>query len=288
MRLLPCRTLVLFALAFPLLAQAQAISGTLEARFEAFDTHGVPTVSMTLALSCGLSCEPAAPDLHYTVAGLIDAHFAAEPATQVGYVSTAFAAAVDPSGAATGENTSFPAGSNIFLLAHSVSCRCGNRLGEGGYVELRSQNVSVPPGLTVPSSAQAGKALFVSVAAAPRGNETVEVHLTGAGVEVTKTFAAADYAHSGTSLVRVTPTQVGKLSVTARVGGGTAATKSFEVAGPPGAPGTGGGGGGGLGPKKEEHGSGCSAARGSFPFAGALLVSLLRRRVGARALSKRL
>ena len=275
---------VIVALAVPAIANAQAIGGTYEASFAGFSPYGVPSVSLTLTLTCGLSCDAAAPDLHFGIAGQNDGYFAAAPMRETGWVGSGFGAATDKTGSATEENSSFKAGSNVFLIAHSVTCRCGNRTGQGGFIDLKTKTVSIPPWISLPTAAVVGTDVYLLVTASPRGAETVEVHATGAGVELTKLLSESDYPGTTVKSVIVHPTEPGTLTVSAVVGGGTAATKTFEVVSKASktTPGSSDAGSESK-PKAGEPQGGCAAVPSAVPFSVLLLIALSRRPAGASA-----
>ena len=175
--------------------------------------------------------------------------------------------------------TDFSAGSAIALTAKSVTCFCGNQDGQGGFIDLDSPTVAIAPFIVrveVPYSV--GQLVPFIVTAKPRGSETVEVHLSGAGVEQRFTLTEADFGGGNTSnKAMVTPTEAGSLHAVAtlqpyglsdsydRPIGGT----NSGAGGGSQMLGTGGGGG------NEAQPMGCAAAPGSLLFG---LLALLRRR----------
>ena len=190
-----------------------------------------------------------------------------------------------------GDTTNFPAGSNCFIKARSVTCQCGNRTGEGGFIGITSNTVSIPPWIAVPTPAPKPGAFYVLlVSASPRLSETVTVTVRGAGADFNATFPSSDFRSTSTTpsafskRIDVPFTQAGTVTVTAVVTGGPMATKTFEVVsggstgGGSGGGSTGGGsgggsasGGGGGDPK------GCTSVPTLVPFA-LMLLALLRRR----------
>lgn len=266
-------------------ASAQtAISGTFSAAYQGFNAFGVPLVKLTLSLQCSLTCDASAPTKSFAVRGLADATFASAPAESTGSVSVSFASDVYDDGFSEAVSESFSAGSAFVVHAKSVSCQCGNRTGEGGYINLDTQTVAVPPWFSG-SSFKAGFEQSGVVAAKPRGSETVQVQLQGAGLGSTQTFSAADYGTESGVFVRFTPTAAGTLTVTSTLlPHGASHVRTFEVTagssgsgggsgGSGGGDGTGGSGGGG------EGGFGCA----SVPAGSALplllaLAGLARRR----------
>ncbi len=278
MRLALCAAVALCAAT----AQGQtAISGTFSANYAGTNSFGQPTVSLSLNLSCSLSCSSSSPTLHYGVAGGGDGHFLAAPSEKAGYVSSGFLSSVDPSGSATSDNTSFPAGSNFNVTAKSVTCHCGNATGQGGYIDLTTPDVHIPPfigdallGTTV------GTNPMIIIHAAPRGGETLDVQASGAGVTFSRSYSQADVGGSDSVMPDLTPSQAGALTVTAVVSpGGAVATKTFDVQG-----GSGGSSGGGGGNSSSGSGDGsgssggCSAAPGAPCLAALALLAGLRRR----------
>lgn len=268
-------------------ASAQAISGTLSANFVGFNEFGQATTHLQVNLACALSCPSSAPTLSYSAA-FIEGFFIAEPLQNVGYVSYGFLTAIGPSGTASTDSTSFPPGSNFLIKATSVTCQCGGRTGEGGYIGLSSGVVNIPPWINVPEAPfKVGEFLFLTVAATPRVSETVDVTVKGAGIDFTRSFPASDFVSnnstptSSTKALDVAPTQPGTVTVTAAVTGGPVATKTFEVLASGAGGGSGGGAsasGGGAGGGSEP--AGCAAVPALLPL-GAILWLALRRRARA-------
>ncbi len=229
--------IALFAavLLFARSATAQDISGSFSAAFSEFNEFGVPIVALRLDLSCTLECPPSSPNLRYAVSGGADGHFLAEPSQKVGNVSYGFLSAVDPSGSSTYDSEAFPPGSNFNATATAVTCYCGNAVGQGGYIDLTTPDVSIPPWIFPPSEASTvGESLFIMIAAAPRGSETLDVEVTGAGISLSKSYSAAEAGGSGgspgTVALEVTATEAGTVKVKAVVSpAGAEATKTFEV-----------------------------------------------------------
>ena len=269
-----------FSMASP--AFAQAISGTVSANFTGFNEFGQPNTHVEMNLACGLNCPVSAPELTYN-AGIVDGFFAAETMQQCANLSFGFTSAVRTTGMAVTDTTNFPAGSNCFIKARSVTCQCGNRTGEGGFIEIFSSTVGIPPWITVPSpSPKPGEFYVLLVTAAPRLAETVAVTVRGAGADFSATFPASDF-RSTNSIPTTVPkrldvpfTQAGTVTVTAVVTGGPMATKTFEVlaGGAGGGSATGGGSGGGG---EEDVPEGCTSVPALAPLTLALL-ALIRRR----------
>lgn len=76
-----------FAVACPVFAQA--ISGTLGARFTGFGEFGQPNTRVELNLACSLSCPPSAPELTFR-SGPVDGHFVVETTQRSGSLSYSF------------------------------------------------------------------------------------------------------------------------------------------------------------------------------------------------------
>lgn len=266
-------------------ASAQAISGTLSASFVGFNEFGGATTRVNLQLSCALTCPPSAPELSYSAADAAG-YFVVEPAQKAGSLSYSFISGVGMTGTSTTDTTNFSAGSNFFVKATSVSCRCGNRTGEGGYIELRSAAVSIPPWITVPAAPyNLGEFLLLAVSATPRLGETVDVSVRGAGIDFTSSFPASDFVSTSSTpsaalkQLNVTPTQPGTVTVTAAVTGGPTSTKTFEVLAGGAGGGSGGGGsssGGGAGGGQQPAG-GCTTVPSLLPLSAMLWLALRRR-----------
>ncbi len=266
------RTLLLALTALASSAQAQAISGTLTATFLDFNEFGGTNTRLTLNLACGLSCDASAPELRYRVAGGVQAWFAAAPTENTGYIGSGFGSAADGQNSYVSEQ--FEPGTAFIVKAKSASCHCGNRIGEGGYIDLESQIVAIAPWLT-PGSAKVGDEYSsIIVSAQPRGGDQLVVRLQGGGLDETRTLAQADFGTQKSVFVRFTPTQPGTLTYTAtlqpygvsRTGTLTVADRSGSSSGG----GTGGSGGGSGGGDQEPEPSGC----GTAPLAPLLALSL--------------
>ncbi len=284
------RALILASLVAAAAAHAASIAGTMTLTPGAFNAYGGYDLAMSLDLTCSLSCTSSAPQKHFGVNGGADFHYAAT-GTQFGYLSTGFTAGVDPSGSSTHTATSQPAGARYLARAVSATCWCGNATGQGGYVDIDSNTVTVAPLAQVLVGLVAGSAGAVLVTAAPQGSETVTVHLVGAGIDVTNTLTATDFNatdNATTKSVAVTPTQPGDLTVTATLEPyGVSRVTTVAVGGSggggggSGGSGAGGGGGGGAAPSSP---GGCGVVPGPVLFLAALLPFLSRRRSGrARA-----
>lgn len=283
------RALLLATLLATSAAQAQNISGTLTGSFKSFNEYGQPTVTVDLELMCTLTCTPSAPTLGYGVTGGVGAHLVEAPSEGTGYLSSGFGS--DPSGSNVVDSIQFEPGTAFILTATSASCYCGNAFGEGGYVDINSSAVVVPPYVFVGtgSGPPAGYEYTQMINARLRGTETISVHLSGAGVETTQTLTAADYTNNNTiGTVTVTPTMAGPLEVTATfepyhvthtntvmVTAGNGGATGGGAGGGGGSSGTGGGGAGGGG---TQQGGGCSAFSGQLGFILALLTLARVRR----------
>ncbi len=263
---------------------AQAISGTLSATFTGFNEFGQANTHVELNLGCALSCPVSAPELTYS-ASVIDGHFVAEPTQKAGGLSFSFASAVRTTGMAVGDTTIFQAGSNFSLKAEGVTCQCGGRTGEGGFIDIPSSAVNIPPWIAVPTpSPKAGAFYLLQVQATPRASETVTVTVKGAGADYTGTFPASDFRSTSTypsafpKIINVPVfTQAGTVAVTAVVSGGPMSTRTFEVLAGGSSGGGAGGGSGAGGGGEEDVPSGCTSVPMLLPFAMVLL-ALGRRR----------
>lgn len=196
-------------------AKAKAISGTFTAAFEGFSQFGQPQVRLRLQLASSLTCPPSAPQLTFAVKAGVDAYFVAAPKEQAGYISAGFAAAVKKDGHSEAVITDLPAGSNCFAVAQSATCQCGGHDGEGGYIDLRTAPLAIPPWISLGLPAQVGQDNDLSITAKPRGAETVEVHVTGGGLDLRRSYSVADFGTNISLSLTVRPTKEGTLQVTA-------------------------------------------------------------------------
>jgi hypothetical protein len=279
------RSPVVFAL-FSLTAAAQDVSGTFSGAFTGFDSYGVATVHMDLSLQCSLSCPSSAPDLHFGYGANATAMVAA-PMLWPNGVSVSI---VD---AATGQaswDTHAPAGSNFTATVKGASCWCGNTTGEGGFIDLTTPTIQVPPWFNVLAKpVTVGRDPLIILNATPVAGELVQVHISGGGVDFTHSYSAADFKTetsgdvSAKSIeVPLTFTAAGMVTATASVGDGPMQVQTLSVVG------SGSTGGGNPGPADAgdasgpsggpEGGGGCAAAPGLFPLAVALLAIRLRVR----------
>lgn len=260
-------------------ALAQAISGTLTGTFEGFNEFGVPQTRLTLNLTCGLTCDASAPTKSFKVNGGTGGYFVSAPTERTGYVGSGFGS--DPTGQNTYVSEQFEAGTAFVLKATSATCQCGNRTGEGGYIDLQSPVVTIPPWITA-GSIRAGSDSAAVISAQPKGGETVEVKLAGAGLDQTLVLTPADFGTSKSTFARFKPTAAGALAITATLRP-HGATRTLSVDVPAGSGsgtggGTGAGGGGGANNEPEPSSPGCSTtALGPALALGALLARLRRR-----------
>lgn len=272
------RSLLVAAAVLASPAFAQAISGTLTGTFEGFNEFGVPQTRLTLSLACSLTCDASAPVKAFRVNGGTSGYFVNDAMESTGYVGTGFGS--DPSGQNSYVSEQFEAGTAFVLKAKSATCHCGNRFGEGGYVDLESQPVVIPPWISA-GSIRAGSDSAVVVSAQPKDPETVEVKLLGAGLDQTLTLTPTDFGTSKSTFARFKPLSGGALEVTATLKPhGASRTLTVDVPANPntgtggGSGGTGGGSGGGGGDEPEPFG--CST--GALAPALGLALALLRRR----------
>ncbi len=273
------RTMLLALTVLASAAQAQAISGTLTATFLDFTEFGGTNTRLTLNLACGLSCDASAPQLRYGVGG-VQAWFAAAPTENTGSIRSDFGSAADGQNSYVSEQ--FDTGIAFVVKAKSVSCHCGNRTGEGGYIDLESQVVAIPPWLS-PGTAKVGDEYSaIVVSAQPRGGDQIVVRLQGGGLDETRTLTQADFGTQESIFVRFTPTQPGTLTYTAtlqpygasRTGTMTVADRGGSSSGG-GSGGTGGGSGGGT---QEPEPFGCSVTPLTPLLALGLALGRARRR----------
>lgn len=272
------RALLLAVVTVAVPAMAQAISGTVTATFDGFNEFGVPQATVTLALQCGLSCPPEAPALTYRVNGGSDAWYAAKRDERAdAYLGAGFGSASD------GQNVTdpgFKAGVGLVVKVKSATCHCGNRIGEGGYVDLESNVVAVPPWISADETMRQNDDEAIVVSAKPRGSDAVEVKLSGAGLDETRTLTEADYGTDQSIFVRFKPTQPGTLNITATLqpyGATRSVISTVTARDVPSGSGGGSGsntGGGGGGPEEPE---GCSST-GALSLVALGAWALRRRR----------
>lgn len=111
--------------------------------------------------------------------------------------------------------TDLPAGSSCFAVAKSATCQCGHRYGEGGYIDLRTAPLGIPPWIGLLLPAQVGQDDYLSITAKPRGTETVEVHVTGGGLDLSRSYSVADFGTQDSLSLTVQPTKADTMEVTA-------------------------------------------------------------------------
>jgi hypothetical protein len=273
---------------------AADIGGTFTGMYVSTDSFGIPTVDFAMNLTCTLTCTTAAPVKHFGL-GTINAVFASEPQTQLCLNAiTSLGSDVDLTGAAV-SHTNPPPGSRVLGVSTGVTCWCGGSLarGQGGYIDLQTAPVIIPPTLKVLSSSpRAGEDLLFVVNGAPRGSETIDVTASGAGVSFTATLGPADLANGnscpteGTKLITVTPSSAGTLTMTATFQpGGSPVTVTQEIAagsstgGGSGSTGGGSGGSAGGGSGGGSAPGGCVAVPSSSLAGLGLLLLALRRRL---------
>ncbi len=212
---------------------AKAIGGQFTAAFEGFTPEGLPKVRLKLQLSCRLTCPPSAPQLTYGVNGGADAFYVSAPKEKVGYISAGLVADVVKDGFSEVVTTSIPAGVNFTAIARSATCKCGNRTGEGGYIDLVTPAVAIPPWLMLAYPAKSGEQQMLLITARPRGEELIEVRLSGCGVDGNRTLTKSDYAGKTTVPWTITPTSEGVITAVAVLQpAGGSHTFKFVVASP--------------------------------------------------------
>lgn len=273
----PMRTLLAAVVMVAVPAWAQ-ISGSLTGMFEGFNEFGVSRTRVSLSLQCGLTCDAAAPELTYRVTGDSGAWFTNKTDEKVAGFSAFFGS--DPAGNNTLVSEALGAGVATTIIVKDASCHCGNRIGEGGFITLTSATVLIPPWISG-DDMRAGYEDAVVISAQPRGNETVTVQLSGAGLDETRTLSVADLANDA-AFVSFTPISPGTLTVTATLQPwGAPHTASFEVK-PNSSSGSGGGSGssglgGGSGGGGDDAPQGCSTGLGLLSV---LPLAFLARRRG--------
>ena len=218
-------------------ADAQAISGTLTASFTRKDDFGVPHVSLSVRLVCSLTCEAGNPK-SFGASGF-SAFLEASKEQSVGSIGTGLIWDIRHTGSADADIVSFPVGVNLITTASSATCMCGNRTGQGGFIDLFSAAVKIPPSVTINlDPVVVGEIPFpyILIEATPAPSETVEVKVNGAGVDKVFHFKAAEFdvpdsgpVRQGIKTMTVNFTTPGKATITASVGGGPPFTKTFDV-----------------------------------------------------------
>jgi hypothetical protein len=272
----PTRTLLtILLLASP--AWAVDISGTSTISAGPLKEFGTVDLTLTTNLSCALVCPPSAPTLHFAIAGLADLIATGDRTVSVAYVSVGFAAGVQPTGSTTSLITNLPAGSSFALFNKSATCFCGGRTGEGGYIDITSNTISLPPFIKNAlffSPGKVGEMSAVFIDALPTGAEKLTVTLKGGGLDQTVLLGASDCERSPpVCKVPFTPTVSGSLVVTATTAQQLSATRTFTIEGTGGSGGGQAGSGGGGG-----NPGGCSHLPGTLSLALLALGGTLRRR----------
>lgn len=271
------RTLVMAVVVVASAAMAQAIGGTVSARYLNSD-QGTPNVQVDVNLTCSLSCDASAPTKHFVIVGGVASKYAAAPTEGAGF-SAFFTSDLDLDGQASAVSMNFKAGQTVTLKATSVSCHCGNRNGEGGFIDLTTPNLVIPALISTETSVRVGDDVYFTAAADLRGSEQVELKVEGGGLSQSKLFGVAELSQQGYAVYPIAFTAPGTATVTATLRpSGVASTASWTVVaragsgsgGGGGSSGTGGGGGGDAAP-------GCSSA-GGLDVLLALALVLARRR----------
>jgi hypothetical protein len=198
--------LVLGLLAAPSVSFAQAISGTLTGSHNGYTETGSPKVDYALSLACSLTCSSSAPDLHFRARSGIDWKYASVSTENAGSVPTAVSSEIDKTGQYGGTLTK--------LTARAVTCECGGRIGEGGYIDLSSQPIVIPPRVDEPFLLSDNEHR-VAITAKPKGGETVDVRIVGAGLDMTKSITEADFGGNDGYYVPFFPTEAGQVTITA-------------------------------------------------------------------------
>jgi hypothetical protein len=190
-----------------------------------------------------------------------------------------------------------PVGIRVYPRLFNVSCSCGNgaQISNRINVDKTSLAFTVNPFLQAPSFAWDATSALVTYDATslpkgtamllkpncygtPKGNETLRMHLTGAGADTTKDFPSTDAIV--TNGVPFTPTATGTLTVTCSLEPYGALSNAQTMTVVDMASGAGGGTSGGTGGGSSGGGSmhvgGCT--QGSGPVASAFALALLLRR----------
>ncbi len=257
-------------------AAAQSISGTVAATFTGFES-GTPQVRVDVNLACSLTCDASAPTKHFAIVAGIQNYYSAAP-METGSYFAFLTTDLDPDGIATAVSTNFKPGSTTFLIAKSVTCLCGGRTGEGGYIDLTTGPIIIPAGLTTISPTKVGSDVYINADVDLRGGEQVELRVEGAGLSQTRLFGLADLTQHYASLV-VTPRAVGTVTVTATLKPSNVTSSTTFVVSDQTSSGSGGGGGSssGTGGGDGTAPMGCSTA-GELGLLSALALVFKRRR----------
>jgi hypothetical protein len=204
-------TVASLLLCFATTARAEAISGTITGSFTG-NKDDIPQVPWSVSLTCSLVCEPSAPTLHYRMRSGVSWNYASSLKESADYVSTAVSNEIDP----TGQYSSLLTGTHgtaTVLRAPAVTCECGGRIGQGGYIDLVTQPILIPPKIAEPFMFS-NTEYRVAVSAKPRGGETLEVTFVGAGLNVTQSLTQKELEASN-QYVSFFPTAGGDIAITA-------------------------------------------------------------------------
>jgi hypothetical protein len=260
-------------------AQAEAISGTIAGAFTG-NKDDIPQVPWSVSLTCSLVCEPSAPTLRYRMRSGVNWNYASSLKESAGYVGTAVSYDIDPTGQFSALLTGTH-GTATVLRAPAVTCECGGRIGQGGYIDLVTVPILIPPKIAEPFMLS-NTEYRVAVFAKPRGGETLEVTFVGAGLNITKSLTQAELESSNQN-VSFFPTAGGDIAITASLKPwNTSSSITYNLDSRTTAPGPAAGPTGQAGPAKTSAATsdgGCSSAPGSAPPLFLMfLISLLARR----------
>lgn len=270
---------VVLMVSSPAVAQG-GLTGTFSGSFKGFDSFGQAEVQLDLILQCSLTCPPSAPELRYAGAG-VDASFQSNPTESPGYISAFFGS--NQMGQNSMTTTNFGAGVALTVEATSMNCYCGNRAVQSNYLTLTTPLIVVPPSIiwdNTVTELKAGASQFVIVSGQPRGSESIDVRITGPGIDITETLPAVAADKDAVKSWEVKPTSVGTITMTATLQPyGVGHTRTLPVVAGTASGSTGGGSGagtgGGTGSGGDEAPAGCSTAPGAaLAFA---LLALTRR-----------
>ena len=272
------RMLVMMVLGVATSAMAGAIGGTVTASYANSDMR-TPKVQIDVGLTCSLTCDPSAPTKHYQIVAGLQSYYASAP-TETGDLFVFYSTDLDLDGQASDLNSNFKPGQTVFLKATSVTCHCGNRTGEGGYIDLTTPNIVIPALISTETSVRVGDDAFFTAQADLRGAEQVEMKAVGGGLNTSKLFGVADLTQQGYAIYHVTFTEPGTATVTATLQpSGVVSTETWTVVARNSSTGGGGGSsatGGGSGGGGSSSPEGCSTTGGLSVLA--LLALALRRR----------
>lgn len=261
-------------------AMAAAIGGTISAT-PVNSAQGVPSVRVDVSLTCSLTCDASAPVKHFAIGAGMRSYYASAPAETGAYFAF-LTTDLDLDGQASATSTNFKAGQTVFLKAESVTCWCGNRGGEGGYVDLTTPNFVLPANIGIQTSVRVGDDVYFSVEADLRGAEQVELKTVGGGADTTRVFGVADLSSQGYAINIIKFTAPGTVTATAKLlPSGVTSTATWTVTpngsstgGGTGSTGAGAGGGSGGGGSASE---GCSTT-GGLGLLSLLVLAFARRR----------